>query len=352
MSENPKTPPKGRRVVYGCLLAAIVVIVVAGILFAAEMCCKRGAASPEKILAWKGGGGDYFMYDPTLGWRGTPDAAGLHRSRVTISHNGRGFRDTAWDLNTRKPRVLLLGDSNMWGYGVEDDEYPCALLNRMAPHVRWFNAGMNGYGTDQEYLLFLELQPIVKPDWTVLVVCGNDRTENTSKRVRTYNKPYFTIENNELALQNVPVPRSEKTDGALTPLSVRVFRKTRSYLLYTIAERIEAKQSRDAVATTGGKHIRSDNSDPTHALIQKMFDKAEGRLIVVPIKKDEELETFCQENTIPFLDLSETRAGQPGPLVYPAHFPKYGHWTPEGNKVAADHICKAVLSLLDPKGAK
>ncbi len=347
-TENEKQDVQAKgRIWQKLALAFVTLAIIACLFFVAEAICKKDAPEPEDILAWTGGGGDYFMYDPTLGWRGTPSVSGMHRSKVVISHNAMGFRDTAWDLNTTKKRVLLLGVSNMWGYGVKDDEYPAAVLNRINPEVRWFNAGMNGYGTDQAYLCFKKLRPLINPDWTVLVVCGNDRSENTAKRVRTYNKPYFVVENGDLVPKNMPVPRSDKTDGPLTPLSVRVFRKTRSYVLYTIATRIEARWNREAVETLGKKHQVAKNSDPTHLLIRKLFDAADKRLLVVPIASDAKLAEFCKKEKIPFLDLSKTPASQPGSHVYRSGFPKYGHWTPEGNRVAAEHIGRAVLPLLN-----
>jgi len=296
--------------------------------------------------AWEGRKGDYFTYDETLGWKGKPGVAGPHGSGCYITHNDRGYRDTPWDVHTDKIKVLLLGDSNMWGYGVNDDEYPGALLNAMNPDVRWFNAGMNGYGTDQQYLTFLRVKDELKPDWTVLVVCGNDRRENTSKRVRNYDKPYFTVENDALVLQNVPVPHSEKGGASRTPIPLAVFKKTHSYLLYHFSRIYEHRVSRDK---SSGKH-RSKNlkvdSDPTHAIVKALFDAANGHLIVIPMSVDKPLAAFCKNEGIPFADMSKSRARQPGPLQYPSGAPKHAHWTPEGNRVAARFIYDATMPYL------
>jgi lysophospholipase L1-like esterase len=303
----------------------------------------------EETLKWEGKQGDYFTYDSVLGWKGKPDVEGMHGSGVWISHNERGFRDTPWDLDTDKTRVLLLGDSNMWGYGVEDDEHPAALLNAWTPDIRWFNAGMNGYGTDQQYLSFLKLQPVVQPDWTVLVVCGNDRKENNRMRVRGYNKPYFSVEDGELVRHNVPVPQPEMGENLYTPIANRVFSRTHSYLLYHIAQALDSRMDRSTDRPVRKpKKIGADTpADPTLPLIGALHEAAGGRLLVMPMTTDDEMEAYCRNNNIPFADLSRTEARQPGPLQYPGGAPKHGHWTPEGNRVAAEFILESVKPYLE-----
>jgi hypothetical protein len=55
------------------------------------------------------------------------------------------------------------------------------------------NAGVSGYGTDQQFLLMKRLWNDVNPKYVVLTFCvDNDRDDNTSSyRYRKYHKPYF-----------------------------------------------------------------------------------------------------------------------------------------------------------------
>ena len=55
------------------------------------------------------------------------------------------------------------------------------------------NAGVSGYGTDQQYLLLRRLWPGIEPAVVVLIFCSiNDRADNsTNASYGGYRKPYF-----------------------------------------------------------------------------------------------------------------------------------------------------------------
>jgi hypothetical protein len=81
-----------------------------------------------------------------------------------------GFR-----INTNKDRpvnpqqkIITVGDSFTYGSGVKHDKtYPTILeqlLNKKAKAVAVYNAGVPGYGVDQEYLYLLDLYKKYHPD--------------------------------------------------------------------------------------------------------------------------------------------------------------------------------------------
>ncbi|MBU1694985.1 MAG: SGNH/GDSL hydrolase family protein [Verrucomicrobia bacterium] len=332
-----------KRLCLSLLTAVISCTVIFGV---GEIWARWKYDSLAEALAWEGKKGDFFTYDPMLGWKGKPNVSGPHGSGSFVTHNAGGFRDVAWNPDSQRPRVLLLGDSNMWGYGVNDDEHVAAYLNQLHPEIQWFNAGMNGYSTDQEYLSLQQIAPGLKPDWTVVLVCKNDRPGNQLQRVAGYNKPYFDVVDNKLVLRNVPTTHTEKS---WVPYANRVFSKTGSFFLYHIAQTIDGY--RDKVAVEPEKlpdGISSrPSADPTHLIVKAMFEVMDGRLLVMAIKPELELRAYCEENGIPFADLSGTRARQRGPLQFKGGPPKWSHWQPLGNRVAAEEIYKALVPLLD-----
>ncbi|MFH0878749.1 MAG: SGNH/GDSL hydrolase family protein [Lentisphaerota bacterium] len=348
MTATPATP-RLKKLLMGLMTT---VLTLALLLIAGEIYFRQHYALLNETSVGKGTGSEYFVFDELLGWKGKPLVAGLHSSGAVISHNEYGFRDTPWNLDTAKRRVLMLGDSNLWGYGVEDNEYPAALLNRTTPDIRWFNAGMNGYGTDQEYLTFKWLKPLVKPDWTVLAFCDNDRGDNTSKRVRGYDKPFFQVQGDNLILKNSPVPKPQDDSNRQNPFSIRAFQKTHSRFVFQLAHLFEQWQGRDRVSRVQKSAQESEelSGDPTHLLIRQLFREADEHLLVVAINNDPALAEFCASQKIPFLDLSKTPASQPGPHVYPSGPPKHSHWTPEGTRIAAEEIAQAILTCLQNSG--
>ncbi|MEW6742554.1 MAG: GDSL-type esterase/lipase family protein [Planctomycetota bacterium] len=103
----------------------------------------------------------------------------------TYRHNSLGLRDD--EVTRPKPegtfRILVIGDSYTYGWGVDQDEtIPEQLrdnLERRYPGVVYdvLNAGVPAYDTAAEYGHLGALAPRVEPDLVVLVFQTNDITE-------------------------------------------------------------------------------------------------------------------------------------------------------------------------------
>ena len=99
--------------------------------------------------------------------------------QVPYSTNADGFRDASRGAKRRGvPRVLVLGDSYTFGWGVTDAEpYPQrteALLRDDGIAAEVINVGVPGYNTEQEAALFGELLPRYQPDMVVVGYVMND----------------------------------------------------------------------------------------------------------------------------------------------------------------------------------
>jgi lysophospholipase L1-like esterase len=96
--------------------------------------------------------------------------------------NGLGLRGPEIpEKGTGETRILCLGDSTTYGQGLaEDTTLPALLeqeLSRSLPQgrtVRVVNAGLRGYGTEQELALLEEIGPRVRADVVVLFWYPND----------------------------------------------------------------------------------------------------------------------------------------------------------------------------------
>ncbi len=139
-------------------------------------------------------------FDAELGWRNPPGLRArtvlpsleqpLFTSQVTI--NARGLRDRAHAL--AKPagvrRVVAVGDSFTWGWGVDDGLAWADLLERdLGPGVEVVNLGVPGFSTDQE-LLFLEREGVrYAPDLVLLCFALNDVEGNEADFLNGFGKP-------------------------------------------------------------------------------------------------------------------------------------------------------------------
>ncbi len=155
-----------------------------------------------------------YRYDPELGWSPVPNSSSIVTTARTIhaQHNSLGFRDIEVERDAR-PKMLFIGDSFVWGVDAEAEErFTDLLRSRLSSHAV-VNAGVSGYGTDQEYLLLQRIWPTIQPAVVVLIFCAdNDRLDNgTNIRYDGYQKPYFaTNADGTLALRGQPVPTSRQ----------------------------------------------------------------------------------------------------------------------------------------------
>ena len=130
------------------------------------------SVNAEQIMFWR--------HDPRLGWRHEPGMEGdfskppLFDTRVKI--NSKGLRDKEYDYEKKKgmKRVAVLGDSFVWGFGVEQTEIFTEIIEAEVEGVEVINGGVSGYSTDQSLLWFMDEGIKYDPDLTILFLCHND----------------------------------------------------------------------------------------------------------------------------------------------------------------------------------
>jgi len=191
------------------------------------------------------------------------------------------------------------------------------LRTRISSH-RILNAGVSGYGTDQEYLLLQRLWPKLRPAVVVLIFCTlNDRLDNaTNIRYEGYIKPYFaTGADGALELQGQPVPQSR--------------------LQYIKENRLVRNLWLARLATAAYAGIRTPLRfvpDPTERLVGRIRDFVEShgaRFLVGVQLNDVALIRHLEASRIPYVALD-------GAAAYSAE--SGAHWTPEGHQFVAQRL--------------
>jgi hypothetical protein len=167
---------------------------------------------PELVGRWSERG-NFYTYDSLLGWKGKPNATGVFVQKdfkVQVRHNDKGFRGENYSYQRvpNKRRILVIGDSYVWGYGVEEQEIFTTLLENALKQTEVINLGCTGYGNDQELLLLKQEGVKYNPDLVIVVVTlPSDFFNNTHSVQYSCPKPYFLSDHDSLALKNVPVPK-------------------------------------------------------------------------------------------------------------------------------------------------
>lgn len=155
--------------------------------------------------------GHRYLYDPQLGWKNIPGWESVtHNRRLKINSLGLRDREHPYDKPAGVRRILVLGDSYAWGYGVSNEETFSEVLEQrfVEEHANWevLNSGVSGWGTDQEYLYLLHEGFRYGPDLVVVAFyLINDPLNNVNSAQYGLHKPYFV--DASLTLGNVPVPR-------------------------------------------------------------------------------------------------------------------------------------------------
>jgi lysophospholipase L1-like esterase len=173
---------------------------------------------------------NFWRFDPAYGWSHVPDTKGYFSSygfNTNVEINPHGFRqrEIPYKRNRMLCRILVVGDSYVWGYGVEQKEIFTSRMEEINPKLEVVNIGVSGYSTDQELLLFRDKGIKYQPDIVILVVSNNDFKDNLLERVYiTYNKPVFKVgDNNKLILTNVPVPQRSLMSRSIAYVAARSY---------------------------------------------------------------------------------------------------------------------------------
>jgi hypothetical protein len=290
----------------------------------------------------------YWSYDETLGWSHQPGQKGRFNHRdfsVEVSINSSGQRDDEYAVaRSGKKRMLVLGDSFGWGFGVEHHQRFSELLEEEHPGWEIINASVSGYGTDQQLLYLRDSGVSFNPDVVLLMFHESDLRNNINAMEYWYNKPYFSLDGAELHLHNTPVPRSTAKQ------ELQRFLLGRTYLgkiIYNRSGRLRQAISGSSAAAgqefvTGDKReILAASRDLTGGLIKSMKALLDGhgcRLLVVSVPMGENEKEFLrglsQESDIPYLALDAFFETTGTEVI----FPHDGHWNAAGHRRAAAAI--------------
>jgi hypothetical protein len=264
--------------------------------------------------------GHRYVYDPDLGWRNIPNWRSTTINQA-LSINSKGLRDREHPYE--KPpgfsRILVLGDSYAWGYGVSDDEaFPSVLEKMLGSTVgRWevINGGVSGWGTDQEFL-FLEREGVkYDPDVVLLALfLMNDPFNNASSKQYGLHKPVFL--NARMELGNTPAPKPFSGAPAIqsevepVDLTLKIIEKM---------AKLCAEQGRRFAVMKFGLFLQPGN--PDYLTVEKRFQDLRS-----------------ESMTAPYLDLDAKfkEFGLSRPILVPPDFD--GHWNAHGHLMTATII--------------
>lgn len=342
-------------------------LIVAGVLAAglvAELVLRTVDVVPEVANPLY----SFHQSDPVLGWRGRPDVRLRFRRDefdTVVEHGPDGWRrpDPPPPADATR-RVLFLGDSFTWGWGVAQGQVFTDRLQQRLPAVAIVNRGVDGFGTVQEYLLLQRELATAHYDAVAVMFFQNDVADDVDPK--SGRRPLFELEGNAL------VPRNQPPRPLMSPLE-RLF-KEHSRALDLIA--FEADQFTRWLGENGHQIDLREGPDDidyhelpgaavTMRLLAEMHRLAAAHraafvLVYLPQRSEIErlpsrypyfravhamLRDVAAREAVPFIDLSapfNAAAQQGRALIYA----RDEHWTPAGHELAAQVLLDSPLFVV------
>ncbi len=139
--------------------------------------------------------GDYVLQSNNFGFRA---------SRDYVPQKAAGIK-----------RVLIFGDSNVFGNGVSNDQRFPDILETILPGVEVYNFALEGFAVDQQYLCYQEFGVQFEHDLVVVAPAIEtirklkthyEQTLDENNVQRCYARPYFDLVDGKLRRGNIPVP--------------------------------------------------------------------------------------------------------------------------------------------------
>jgi lysophospholipase L1-like esterase len=311
-----------------------------------------------------------YEVDSDVGYVLTPGFKGSVRraefdSPVTIGEAGlRGA-----DPRHRRPdtfRILVLGDSLAWGFGVEDDETFAArleaLLSRRYPDldIQVLNGAVPGYGTADE-LAYLRSRGVeLGPDLVVVQFLSvNDLLENKMPA-----SEWATVRDGMLAA--VQTREMEREALTLLPLweRIRVSLKQHSHLARLVSDVVGYLGTRagllGGIDARWGEDFSAEDARRGRDLLVELASTARERGAAVlflyttsqaqvvaesyhPPRSAAVVEAAAVEAGVPWLDASAALQSRDDRLEL--YYPKDGHWTAQGHTAIAEILASRIVEL-------
>ncbi len=320
-----------------------------------------------RVMASTLGVSPYMQYDETLGWTALPNTTKRHR-------NGSPAFDVSYELNAyghrgptyarTKPagtrRIVLLGDSVGFGWGVDEGQHLAALLDTgldtPTGKTEVINLSLSGYGTDQQLLRLRSEGLAFQPDLVILQLTPNDFDEIQYAFYNQKPKPHFVLgTNGSLELRNSPVrsegPQALDFAANSIPLPFREWLGWHSYAYNLLNEqyyRVSRSYRRGGVRPYD--RFRPESVALFNRLVQEIkvtLDERHIPLLVVHAAKEISDRQPLRNPGIPLLDLSGTFAAWEQTHDEPAMFSDGFHWAPRGHHIVADAVMEALRTRGD-----
>ncbi|MGB6706278.1 MAG: SGNH/GDSL hydrolase family protein [Pseudolabrys sp.] len=287
--------------------------------------------------------GHPFILDDELGWKLAPSKTTTHHCLyfdTGYTTNSFGFRDKP--RSTAKSddayRILLYGDSLIFGWGLNDGERFSDLIENERAGLEIWNLGVPGWGLDQEILLNEKEGKLLHADEVIFFVGPSTLSRIHTGYLLSKYKPMFT-QHQDGRLTVVPIPKGKNA-------VLRFLYETLSdfYLPYFLQAQIatfqETVRLREGPADGLAKDMLRMAWDTTRRRNQRMT------ILVANLSHSDrsDLRALCNETGIKYLEIGPevlATATVDSDLIFGQYD---NHWNAKTNKLIAAALLRQLRS--------
>lgn len=271
---------------------------------------------------------------------------------VRISTNEAGLRGTR-EYSLEKPdgvrRVVLLGDSFIFGFGVSDQNVISAVLEGMlnddssqgAATYEVINPSVSGFGQAEELITFENKGVNYEPDYVIAFYFSNDIGNNAVSRLFEIDEDGALV---RTGAEFLPGVKAGQLLYGFPPMRVLL---NSSQLWNLVRQRLSSLVQR-ALLRREGLARYSDTKDDASELTVRLLEKfnetvkehgSEFILFIIPTKdgKSNVPELDWEGLGIKIIDGREF-------LTRDSYFIVDGHWNAVGHKQAAERIARTIMA--------
>jgi lysophospholipase L1-like esterase len=330
-----------------------------------------------------------YATDPHTIFRSKPNTRehstlgeGVVWSWTTNSAGFRGTREYTMPKPAGTRRVVVLGDSFTFGFGVEDHQtYPAVLEQRLdstcgGTDIEVVNAGVSGFSTSQELALLEHEGASLAPDAVVVGFFLNDPQDNIDKAVHSVAGDSILASPPRAATAYEGVGRAKAIANAIPGYE---WLARHSMLINWLRRVYFASRSQDAAAHPPRWGMGEPSMTPVDSvamstqwrLVELLYRQirdttsAMGSELVVVLLPDDSTaaryvegrpraaDTFrrmrdvCKRVGLVCVDVAETIGARlHRARISKLYLPREGHFSADGHRVTADALAPAVARAL------
>lgn len=293
--------------------------------------------------------GKLFEPDPDVGWVVLPNLDLVRKNpageRWHVRTSARGFRSQADEFREGSSlRVLVLGDSFVFGQGVALEERFDSRFGVAHPDWSIVNQGVMGYGTDQQLIAAREgIGELRAGDVLLIVSYQNDLVDLMRRSHSGRAKPWFEIENGDL-IEHAPQIGFAETVRDQSYLMARLLAMLAQTTLAhdeadlrlsgRVYRRLIEERTADAIArgvrVVLAYHTSPVFDDPETQTVRRAFESAVTRT--------------CKSPRVECVALDDALMATRGPFP----FQRDGHWNAAGHAVVASALDSTLAEISRP----